>query len=87
MRDIAAWRKRIDAIDRKLLELVNERAKCALEIGRIKQKSGLPVLDAGREKEIFDRIRRLNGGPFSGDAVVSIFRCLIGESRKLEQVD
>ena len=87
MRDIVEWRNRIDEIDTKLLALLNERAKCALEIGHIKRQDGLPVLDAGREQRIYARLRELNGGPFSNEAIERLFSCLIAESRLLESRD
>jgi chorismate mutase len=85
MQEIVEWRKRIDEIDRLLLTLLNERAKYALEIGRIKKISGIPVQDANREKEIYARLREMNEGPFSDEAVENLFGCLISESRRLER--
>jgi len=40
---LAEWRRRIDEIDRKLVELLNERSQCALEIGKWKQRANLPL--------------------------------------------
>ena len=37
---VEGWRRKIDDIDRKLVELLNERSRCVVEIGRIKQASG-----------------------------------------------
>ena len=85
MDDIAGWRQRIDEIDARLLGLLNERAACAIEIGRIKQKTGREVYDPAREKTVIDRLRSLNTGPLSDDAVQGLFECLIRESRQLEQ--
>jgi chorismate mutase len=33
--DITDWRKKIDELDRKLVELLNQRAQAAHEIGRL----------------------------------------------------
>ena len=38
MKDISGWRKQIDDIDEKILELINKRAKSVLEIGKLKSK-------------------------------------------------
>lgn len=43
------WRRRIDEIDRKLVELLNERSRCALEIGKLKQAANLPLYQPERE--------------------------------------
>ena len=59
------WRSRIDAIDRKLVELLNERAQCAMEIGHLKRSQGVPVYQPDREREILDRkSTRLNSSHF-----------------------
>ncbi|PYV38948.1 MAG: chorismate mutase, partial [Acidobacteria bacterium] len=43
--EIADWRKRIDEIDAQLAELLSERSRCVIEIGRIKRRQNLPVYD------------------------------------------
>ena len=50
--NISDWRRRIDEIDKKLVELLNERSHCALEIGRIKQEQGIPIYQPTRENEV-----------------------------------
>ena len=66
--DIADWRKRIDELDRKLVELLNQRAQCAVEIGRLKRHTNLPVYEPDRERIILENVCRLNRGPLS-DAI------------------
>ncbi len=39
-------------IDKKLVELLNERSHCALEIGRIKQEAKIPLYQPDRENEV-----------------------------------
>ena len=60
---ISDWRRRIDEIDIKLVELLNERSKCALEIGRIKQESSIPLYQPDRETEVLENAERSNQGP------------------------
>ena len=55
-------RNRIDELDAELLELLNERAKCVMEIGAIKQKEQTEVVVPQREKELLDRLTSLNEG-------------------------
>src|SRR5436190_23753583 len=43
------WRRRIDEIDKKLVELLNERSQCALEIGKLKQEAKIPLYQPDRE--------------------------------------
>ena len=71
--DIDDWRIEIDKIDEQLVELLNQRSRCAIEIGRIKRKLGLPVYSPSREKEVIDHVTRLNGGPLEPEAVQRLF--------------
>lgn len=81
---IERWRAQIDDIDRQLLELLNARARAALEVGASKRARGLPVLDLRREAEVLTRVRARNEGPLSDRAVERLFTRIIHESRMLE---
>jgi chorismate mutase-like protein len=83
--DIEDWRKRIDELNSKLLALLNQRAQCALEIGKIKQATGQPVYAPDRETAVLNHLREVNTGPLSNDAVQRIFRQIIDESLRLER--
>jgi chorismate mutase len=50
-------RKKIDLIDRKLLGLLNQRLRTALEIGKVKKEMGKKIYDPKREKEVLERLR------------------------------
>lgn len=67
-------RKQIDNIDRKLIELLNERAKIVKNINDIKKNSNLPSFDPAREKKIVDRLQKLNKGPLSNKDMETIMR-------------
>jgi chorismate mutase len=79
-------RRRIDGIDDQLLRLLNERARCALEIGHAKKALGLPVYNAEREAEILARLSGRNQGPLEEAAVRRLFERIIDESRRLERL-
>jgi chorismate mutase len=83
--ELADWRKRIDALNLQLLELLNDRAGCALAIAELKKKKMLPVYDPLREKQVFDAVLSGNRGPLSDDAIRRIFECIIAEHRRLEE--
>ena len=83
--DIEHWRNQIDELNQKLLELLNERAACALEIGKIKQAKGDPIYAPDRETKILNRIKELNMGPMTQEAAQRIFRQIIDETRRMEQ--
>ncbi|HEX2521833.1 MAG TPA: chorismate mutase [Terriglobia bacterium] len=84
--DIGHWRKRIDEIDTKLAELLSERSRCVIEIGKIKREHQLPVYDPEREKQIFERVTRNNRGPREDEALRRLFERIIDESRRVERI-
>ncbi len=70
-------RKRIDEIDAELLKLLNLRAECVIQIGRIKRQTNAEVLDSGREAVLLERLRELNTGPLSDETVNELFQTII----------
>jgi chorismate mutase len=79
-------RNGIDRFDDELLRIFNQRAALALKIGEIKKRSGLPVYDPDREKNIFRRMKQENPGPLDDQAIVRLFERVIDESRRLERI-
>jgi chorismate mutase len=84
--EIEQWRRRIDLIDGQLMSLLNSRSACAVEIGRIKRRLGLPVYSPEREAWILERVMRDNPGPLDPMAVKRVFERVIDESRRLERL-
>ena len=83
---LADWRRRIDEIDRKLVELLNERSKCALEIGKLKQQANLPLYQPDREREVLENAEHNNGGPLTDAAIRRSFERIIDEARSAERI-
>jgi chorismate mutase len=79
------WRRRIDEVDRKLVELLNARSRCALEIGRIKHEEGLPIYQPDREKEVLANAEQHNQGPLPGAAIRRLFERIVDEARSVER--
>jgi chorismate mutase/prephenate dehydratase len=79
------YRNRIDAIDRQMLQLLNERAECARQIGEIKRAENAPIYVPEREKAIFDKLTALNPGPLDSRAIQEIYREIISAIRALEK--
>ena len=84
---IEDWRRKIDEIDRKLLDLFNERSKCAIEIGKIKHAENLRVYDPIREREILRRIKEANRGPLDDEGLQRLFERVIDECRRIERIE
>ncbi len=83
--ELADWRKRIDALNMQLLELLNERARCAQGVAAIKKRKLLPIFDPVREQQVFESVLGSNQGPLSDEAVRRIFEAIILEARRLEE--
>ncbi|MGA1197341.1 MAG: chorismate mutase [Candidatus Latescibacterota bacterium] len=84
-KDLDIWRKKIDALNEQILDLVNQRAECALAVGEIKRAAGLPLYAPDREMAVLEQIKSLNAGPLSHEAVQRIFKQIIDESLRLEE--
>jgi chorismate mutase len=81
-------RRRIDQLDERLVELLSERAHCALEIGKLKQALGLEVYQPDREKQVLHHVRthgKHTGSPLEGDAIARVFERIIDEARRIER--
>lgn len=84
---IEDWRTRIDALNEELITLLNKRASFAHEIGKVKKRAGLPVLDGGREARVLNAVGELaqkSGGPLTEESVKRIFQVIMEETRKVE---
>jgi chorismate mutase-like protein len=84
---IEDWRRKIDEIDNRLVELFNERSKCAIEIGKIKHDQQLRVYDPERERAILRRIKEVNAGPLDNEGLQRLFERVIDECRRIERLE
>jgi chorismate mutase-like protein len=81
-------RTRIDALDLRLVELLNQRAECALAIGEIKRAHGLDIYQPEREQQVLQNVQQhanAIGGPLGGEALSRLFERIIDEARRLER--
>ncbi len=83
--DIGHWRKRIDELDRQLVQLLNERAKAAQAIGRLKRNSAMSIYEPDRERTIFQNITQFNTGPLRDDDLKVIYQGLIAVMREIQK--
>lgn len=77
-------RNRIDELDRKLVELLNERASAARQIGLLKRDSQLPVYEPDREKQVFANIKKHNRGPLPERDLMQLYERIIDVMRKIQ---
>jgi chorismate mutase-like protein len=79
-------RRNIDKVDEVLVRLLNERARCACEIGRLKKAAGTEIYQPEREKEVLNHVREVaSEGPLGPEAIGRLFERIIDEARRLER--
>ena len=82
---LAACRERIDDVDRRLVELLNERTTIVEVIGELKKGAQLPVYEPKREELVYANIATANQGPLPDTAMKSIFERIIDEMRRVQK--
>jgi len=85
--DLDKLRIEIDAIDEKLVELFNQRARCVLEIGRYKQQTQRAVYDTKREEAVMANVARSNHGPLPYEELAAIYAAILAAMRRLQSPD
>jgi chorismate mutase-like protein len=85
--EIEDWREKIDAIDRELVKLLNERGKAARAIGRLKQRTKLPIHEPQREEIILKNVSEANAGPLPTPDLHFIFQNIIAVMRAFQHSD
>ncbi len=83
--DIEDWRRKIDELDRKLVSLLSERAKAAVEIGKLKRNTSMPIYEPDRERVVFDNVQAANRGPLPGRDLVRIYERIIDVMRNIQK--
>ena len=83
--DIEDWRKQIDELDQKLVALLSERARAAVEIGKLKRNTSLPIYEPDRERTVFDNVQAVNRGPLPGRDLVRIYERIIDVMRNIQK--
>jgi chorismate mutase/prephenate dehydratase len=82
--DLADWRTRINELDNQILNLLNQRAEAALQIGNLKRRQGTPSYVPEREAEILRLLSAASRGPLTADNVLAIWREIVSACRALE---
>jgi chorismate mutase len=85
--NIADWRKKIDELDRRLVEMLNERARAAQEIGKLKRNTNMPIYEPDREKIIFENVGKANRGPLPDSELRKVYERIIDVMRNIQKVE
>jgi chorismate mutase len=83
---LAECRRKIDALDLELRDLLNRRAGIVDDVVRAKEALGMPVYEAAREEDVVRKVIAGNGGPLSDQAFRHIFESIMREMRLIQQV-
>ena len=83
--DIEDWRKKIDDVERKLVALISERARAAVEIGKLKRNTSMPIYEPDRERTVFANVQDANPGPLPGRDLVRIYERIIDVMRNIQK--
>ena len=84
--ELGEWRKQIDEINFKIIDLIKERTKLVKKIGEYKKKRKIPITDSKREEEIFKKINELaEEKGLNKEFVRKLFQQIIKQARKEER--
>jgi chorismate mutase/prephenate dehydratase len=83
--NLESLRRKIDKIDKKIVELLNLRAKVTLDIARTKNKLGKSIYSPGREREVLRKVIAANKGTMNAAALEAIYREIMSSSLALEK--
>jgi len=86
LKALEEYRVAIDAVDLRLLELLNDRTRVVEDIGRVKRAARLPIYEPKREDQVFENVTSHNQGPLTPDAVKRIFERIIDEMRTIQRM-
>lgn len=86
LKALAQCRDLIDDLDRRILDLLNERTRIVEQIGRVKRHLDLPIYEPKREAEVFENVTGHNAGPLTPDGVKRVFERIIDEMRNVQRL-
>jgi chorismate mutase len=85
---LARQRQRIDLLDKQIISLLNERARIALDIGRIRKRESIPPSSAlGRQEEVLRNVMANSVAPLSPEAAKRIYERIISEMVAIQTLD
>ena len=79
-------RRRIDELDLRILELLNERTRVVETIGKVKHELSMPIYEPKREDQVYANVTGNNHGPLPPEAVKRVFERIIDEMRTVQKI-
>lgn len=84
-RALGELRKKIDRLDAKLVQVLNDRAELVVEVGKVKQGGDVPIYAPHREAEVLERVLNASNGPLPSRTIEGVYKELMSGSFALEQ--
>ena len=85
MTELEGYRQEIDRIDGELVKLFLERMAVTGKVGEYKQRAGIPVLDAGREKQVIAATTALTDDPARKADIAALYESIMAISRRQQR--
>jgi len=82
--NLADLRVQIDALDKELLTLLNQRALVAEQVGEVKKREGTPFFRPDRVAQVIEKIQQANKGPLKNEHVAAVWREIMSACLALE---
>ena len=86
LEELRDCRDRIDELDRRILELINQRTRIVERIGQVKQGLKMPIYEPKREDDVYRNVTEHNTGPLGADAARRVFERIIDEMRTVQKI-
>jgi len=86
METIEQWRRKMNQLDTRLLQLLNRRMRISQVIGKLKQRRGRQLRSPSRERIVLRRLTSLNRGPLDESAIQRLFQSILRESRRVQAI-
>jgi len=83
--NLKVLRRRIDSIDKRIIQLLNSRANITLEVNSLKRKAGKSIYSPDREREVLRKIMAQNRGPLTSEALEAVYREIMSYSLSIDK--
>jgi len=87
---LTALRAEIDALDEAIVTLLDRRARCAAEVGRLKRQMGMRIYEPGREAVVIAHVKAVNAslrGPLTDEAMERLYERVMDEARRIQRLE
>lgn len=88
--NLDALRAQIDLLDEAIVRLLDQRARCAYAVGRVKREMGLRIYEPAREATVIQHVKAVNAsleGPLTADAIARLYERVMDEARRIQRVE